>query len=293
MKKLAFIAAAFAVSSALFASAPAFADSPGQLSNGASNYKVRNVTKNGQYSQSVAATCDETVKYSITLSNSDYGLLTNLMVNANLGSGAIAASATNANNEKTSVTGSATVSVNKGTLTYVPGSTVRITSDNTGSTNLPDGIVGAGVNAGNLNGSTAVFIQFQAKVNCPTVPPVKIQVCELATKNIITIDEKNFDSKKHSTDLNDCKEVVTPGKIQVCELTTKKIVTIKEADFDSKKHTKNLNDCKDVPATPVTPVTPSELPQTGAASGIAAAFGLSALAAGAAYVVQSRRNTLG
>lgn len=150
---------------------PVFADSPGQLSNGPSNYKVRNVTQNGAYAQSVAATCNETVKYSITLNNSDFGLLRNVMVNANMQSGAISASATNADNQTTSVAGNAKVNVTNGTLAYVPGSTVRITGDGATSTPLSDGIVSGGVNAGNLNGSTSIFVQFQAKVNCPTTPP--------------------------------------------------------------------------------------------------------------------------
>ncbi len=223
-------------------STPVFADSPGQLSNGASNYKVRNVTKNGAYAQTVAATCNETVKYSITLSNSDFGLLRNLTVKADMASGNITASATNANDQTTSVSGNAKVTLDKGTLSYVPGSTVRITSDGATSTTLADGITAGGVNAGNLNGSTAVFVQFQAKVNCPEEPK-NIQVCELATKKIITIREDQFDASKHSKNLDDCKEVVK--KIEVCELATKKIITINEKDFDASKHSKNLNDCKE------------------------------------------------
>ena len=79
--------------------------------------------------------------------------------------------------------------------------------------------------------------------DCKTVPPVKITVCELATKKIVTIDEKDFDAKKYSKDLNDCK-TVPPVKIVVCELATKTIVTIDEKDFDTKKYSKDLNDCK-------------------------------------------------
>lgn len=171
MKKLALFVAAIAAIPALLG-ASVFADSPGQLSNGASNYKVRNATKNGEYSQSIAATCGETVKYSVTLSNSDFGLLKDLTVKANIASGAISASATNASNETTSVSGSAKVNLDKGTLAYIPGSTVRITSDGKTSTPQADGIVAGGVNVGNLNGSTAIFVQFQAKVECPTTPPV-------------------------------------------------------------------------------------------------------------------------
>lgn len=76
----------------------------------------------------------------------------------------------------------------------------------------------------------------------------------------------------------------TPGDITVCELATKKIVTIKESDFDSSKYSKNLDDCKETP-----PVTPPELPHTGAGDGIVAALGLGSIVAGVAYYIASRR----
>ena len=72
--------------------------------------------------------------------------------------------------------------------------------------------------------------------------PKKIEVCDLTTKKIITIDEKDFDSAKHSKNLNDCKEA--PVTIQVCNLADNKIITINEKDFDSTKHSKNLADCE-------------------------------------------------
>lgn len=171
MKKFAPLAAlALLPAFSVLFTAPVFADSPGQLSNGASNYKVRNVTTNGAYSQNITAACGDTVKYSITLSNSDFGLLRNLTVKANMASGVISASATNANDQTTAVSGNAKVNTSKGSLVYVPGSTVRITSDNSSTTALANGITASGVNAGNLNGSTATFVQFQATVDCPETP---------------------------------------------------------------------------------------------------------------------------
>jgi len=208
MKKLALAVAAIAAIPALLVS-PVFADSPGQLSNGATNYKVRNVTTNGDYSQSIAAVCGDTVKYSVTLANSDYGLLKDVTVKANLGSGAINASATNTEGNTTSVSGSAKVSLTKGSLQYVPGSTVRITSDGSKTTSLSDGVATSGVNAGDLNGSTQMFVQFQAKVSCPTTPPKQIKVCEIDTKKVVTINESDFDSSKYSKDLSDCEETTT------------------------------------------------------------------------------------
>ena len=80
-------------------------------------------------------------------------------------------------------------------------------------------------------------------------PPVvkKIQVCDLATKKIVEIDEKAYDSKKHSKNVEDCKVKPVEKTIEVCDLTTKKVVTIKESQFDSTKHSKDMNDCKEAP----------------------------------------------
>ena len=254
MKKFASLAALaiLPVFGVLF-SAPVFADSPGQLSNNAQNYKVRNVTKDGAYGQTATATCNETVKYSITLSNAEFSTLKNVTVKADMASGVITASAVNAAEATTSVSGSAKVTVDKGVLTYSPGSTVRIKSDSTGRTVQADGITAGGVNVGTLDGSTAIFVQFEAKVNCPSTP--------------------------------------APKEIKVCDLTKKEIVTIKESDFDSKKHTKDLTKCEAAPATPVTPETPAELPQTGAGSALALVA--SVIAAAAGYVVTARKNLLG
>lgn len=80
------------------------------------------------------------------------------------------------------------------------------------------------------------------KVTVPT-PPKQIQVCDLASKQIITINESQFDSSKHSKNLDDCcKE--EPKTIQVCDLATKRVITIDETKFDSARHSKNLDDCK-------------------------------------------------
>lgn len=77
----------------------------------------------------------------------------------------------------------------------------------------------------------------------PPKPPVKnIQVCELATKKIITIREDQFNPQLHSKNLQDCAEKT----IQVCELATKQWVTIKESEFNPSKYSKNPEDCKEV-----------------------------------------------
>jgi len=76
--------------------------------------------------------------------------------------------------------------------------------------------------------------------------PVKIQVCELKTKTIVTIDKDQFDASKHSTDLSKCEN--TPEKIQVCELSSKTIKEINKDEFDATKHSTDLSKCEEKPA---------------------------------------------
>lgn len=109
----------------------------------------------------------------------------------------------------------------------------------------------------------------------------KIEVCDLTSKKIITINEKDFDAKKHTKTLSKCD---TPKTIQVCETATKKVITINEKDFDSKKHSRTLSDCDTVP-----PVTPPELPKTGAGEMLLSVVGLGALVASSYYYIVSRR----
>lgn len=118
-----------------------------------------------------------------------------------------------------------------------------------------------------------------------TVADEKIRVCELSTKQIITINKAEFDTTKHSMNLNDCKVVPpTPADIQVCELATKNVITIKDNEFDAAKHSKDLNDCKE------------EVPQVLAATGpealLTGLFGSSALGYGAFSYFQSRRHLI-
>lgn len=248
MKKFASLAALvmLPVLSVVFG-ATAFA-APGQLAGGSNLYKVRNVTQNGGYSSSISAVCNDTVKYSVELSNSQYGPLTNVMVKANLASGAINVSAQNETGATVTSDGQVNVALSKGTLQYVAGSTNLYMVNGTFVKTLADGVASNGVNAGDLGGSTREFVQFQAKVKC---------------------------------------EEQQPNDIQVCDLATKKVITIREDQYDAAKHSKNLADCA------ATPVTPTELPHTGASAGGVVAIVASLLTAAAAYVVTSRKNVLG
>lgn len=227
-------------------------------------------------------------------------------------------------------------------LSYVPNSTKWGNARGTYPVTANDGKLtnGTGINVGSYLPGAAAWTIFSAKVGelkdlecgvnklinkgkvttggysvdddaTVTVPkecqePEKIKVCELSTKKIITIDEEDFDSSKHSKNLEDCKEIVK--KIKVCELSTKKIITIDEKDFDSSKHSMNYADCKEnnpncpIPGkehlpvdsseckeTPTTPETPPELPETGAADLVAKLAGVVSLTSATAYYAASRR----
>lgn len=90
--------------------------------------------------------------------------------------------------------------------------------------------------------------------------PIMIQVCRLADKKIIELDEKEFDEATYSKDLKQCEEK-KKVKIEVCDLETRKIVKIDEADFDSERYSKDITECEtpptgDNPEIPTLPITP-------------------------------------
>ena len=173
MSKVTNIAAGLAVVPVLAFAAPVFADSPGDLAGGADIYQVRNVTQNGNYSSAVNAACGETVKYSVKLSNTDFGALSDVTVKASLTSGEMNATAKTSDNGTTTTSGKVTVTLPaKASLGYQTGTTKLYTVDGQLIKDLADGVTTDGVNAGTLNGSTREFLQFQAKVNCETTPPV-------------------------------------------------------------------------------------------------------------------------
>lgn len=329
MKKLLSIFAGALVASAVtFSGVSATA---GQIEGG-DIYRVKNVTKGGDFTDPTNAVCGDTVQFKVRIHNIGAYALQNTRVSATLPSAAatshssmVTVSASNAN-AKTDTAG---VNLNQaGKLSYVAGSTELLDAHNSKLSTLADGIVGGGVTLSDPIGVSTEqkrFVQFSAKVTCET-PPKDIKVCELATKKVITIKENQFDAAKHSKNLDDCK-VVEVKDITVCELATKKVITIKENQFDAAKHSKNLNDCKEVVpgkiqvcelatkkvitinendfdsakhskdlnncAEVLGTTTPTVIASTGTASAIATMFGLSSLAAGIGYAVQRRRNILG
>jgi hypothetical protein len=176
MTRISKIAASLAIVPVVAFALPVFAESPGQLQGGANVYAVKNLTQKGSYgATATATTCDE-LQYSVDLHNTEFGKLTGIVVKATLPSASAttnvsAMTATTAAGGTTGTSGSVTVKLDSAqTIRYEAGSTQLFDSKGTLIKTLPDGITTEGVNVGDLNGSTFEFVNFKAKVNCPTPP---------------------------------------------------------------------------------------------------------------------------
>src|SRR5438309_10821150 len=85
MSKFSKIAAGLAAVPMLAFAAPAIADSPGQLEGGSIIYQVKNATQNGSYGAvATATTCNEELKYSVRLHNTEFGKISSIVVKATL-----------------------------------------------------------------------------------------------------------------------------------------------------------------------------------------------------------------
>ena len=166
------VAAALAVVPVLAVSGLAFAGSPGQLAGG-DNYLVKNITQNGAYANTISATCNDEIQYSMQLSNTQFGGLTNVTLKATLPSagGVSTATATTDLGDTSGTSDTATVNLSANqTQTLENGTTVLYDGNGNAIKTLPDTIT-TGVNIGTLNGSTTEFVNFKAKISCPAPTP--------------------------------------------------------------------------------------------------------------------------
>lgn len=122
---------------------------------------------------------------------------------------------------------------------------------------VPSGVVQRYVCASNgglaTGPGTGVYSEYFMAGALPTatceVPPTMISVCDLESNQIVTIDEKKFNSATQSKDVDDCKKKKSE-QIQVCDLTTKALITIDEEDFDSREYSKDTASCSGSSTTP-------------------------------------------
>jgi len=186
------LAAALAVVPVLAVSGNALAGSPGQLAGG-DNYLVRNLTQNGSYANTISTNCNDEIVYSMQLSNTQFGALNNVTLKATLPSNGGVSTATATTDLGGTSGTSDTVTVNLGanqTQSLVNGTTTLYDGSGHAIKTLPDTIT-SGVNIGTLNGSTTEFVNFHAKVSCPTAPEVKFACVELS--NPTQIDRTHYD----------------------------------------------------------------------------------------------------
>ncbi|AKM80319.1 TPA: DUF11 domain-containing protein [Candidatus Saccharibacteria bacterium] len=197
-------------------------------------------------------------------------------------------------------------------ISYVPGTTYAATGKSNGQyEKISDNVTTSGVNLGSFAPNANAYVKFTAKVTDNN----SLENCGTNTLVNKATAQTNNGSKDDTANVvvsNDC----APGNISVCDLSTNKIVTINEKDFDSKKHSKNLADCaekcpipgkehlpKNSPDCAYCPVpgkehlskdssdcneTPVELPQTGISGGATIA-GIGLVTAGLGYALSSRR----
>jgi 1A family penicillin-binding protein len=98
------------------------------------------------------------------------------------------------------------------------------------------------------------------RTSCTPQEPQPVTVCNLESKTIETIDEKDSSDQKYSKNLDDCKKKTT---ISVCDTTTGHVVMIDEDAFDAARYSKDTAHCQKTddttdtnPVTPPTPATP-------------------------------------
>lgn len=199
-------------------------------------------------------------------------------------------------------------------ISYVNGTTKLKNGLNPDGKTVSDNVTKDGVNISNYNPGAAAYVWFTAKVGSKTELECGTQKLVNTAKVETGYGDKE-DTADVIVDNGECEE--PPKDIKVCELSTKKIITIDEQDFDSSKHSKNYADCKEneptcpIPGkehlpvdspeckeTPVTPpvtppTTPSELPSTGPVETALSVIGLGSLIASIGYYISSRRALLG
>lgn len=315
MNRFSKIAAALAVVPVLAVSGPVFAGSPGQLAGG-DNYLVKNLTQNGSYANTISATCNDEVQYSMQLSNTQFGGLNNVILKATLPTtgGTSTATATTDLGGTSGTSDSVTVNLGSGqTISLENGTTVLYDGSAHAIKTLPDTITTSGVNIGTLNGSTTEFVNFKAKVSCPTPPVVSLACTELS---VVQIDRTRYDFTVKSTVANatvtsyvfttkdangtvvDTTTVTTSASSAVYHFNQANAGTYTiSAVVNTDKGSANSNNCVKqitVAAVPTTPETPAptkatSLPNTGAGDVIGLFAGASAAGTAAHAVVTRRR----
>jgi uncharacterized repeat protein (TIGR01451 family) len=182
----------------------ALAAAAGQIEGG-DIYRVRNVTKNTDFTDPASADKCETVQYRVRLHNPGPDPVTNVNVKATLPatagtshSSTVTISGANMNPATTSDTAALTLSESL-KISYVPGTTQLLDANGGVLNTLPDTIFTSGVNVGTVGVSVQQkrFVQFQAKVDCPQPPQPQPSTgqCKMLTLTVTNKDQREVSAK--------------------------------------------------------------------------------------------------
>jgi uncharacterized repeat protein (TIGR01451 family) len=129
-------------------------------------------------------------------------------------------------------------------MTYVNGSTTVTNAAVPNGAKVSDNIAtGTGVNIGTYAAGANGYAIFSATV--PTADKLTCGTNTLVNTGKATVSGYSISDTATVTVNKTCQ----PGTISVCNLATKQIVTINENDFDSSKYSKDLSKCVELPHT--------------------------------------------
>jgi hypothetical protein len=304
------VAAVLAVAPVLAVSGSALAGSPGQLAQGNNLYMVKNLTQGGGYAKTISTSCNDEVQYSMELANTGFADLHNVTLKATLPSsgGVSTATATTDLGGNSGADDSVTVNLGSNQTQSLENGTTALYDSNAHAIRTLSDTITSGINIGTLNGSTTVFVNFKAKVSCPT-PQVSFACTELDVTNIdrthydftakgtasnaaitgYTFTTKDANGKVLDT-FNNSTNSTTSGLYHFNQETGTYTVSAQlNTDHGSNSNSNCVKQIT-VAAVPTTPTTPAAkaIPNTGAGDVLGIFAGVSA-AGTAAHAVVTRR----
>lgn len=129
-------------------------------------------------------------------------------------------------------------------VSYVAGSSLIANSTTGGQyKSTLDGITTNGYNAGSYQPQGNAYFKFSAKM--PSADALTCGLNTLVNTARVTTNEGYKEDTATVTINKECQ----PGQISVCEIATKQIVTINDTSFDTTKYTKDLTKCQSTPPT--------------------------------------------
>ncbi|MEO6109743.1 MAG: hypothetical protein ABIP50_01900 [Candidatus Saccharimonadales bacterium] len=128
-------------------------------------------------------------------------------------------------------------------MTYVTGSTTFGNSQHPTGVKASDNIAnGTGINVGSYAAGANAWAIFSAKAPANDVLPL------CGTNTLVNTGKVNVNGTSLEDTANiTVDKTCLPGKINVCELATKKVVAINESDFNASKYSKDLSLCTTTP----------------------------------------------